>query len=76
MRINELIKKLERIKNEKGNLLVSVYRTWPKSDYSFYNEIEYCKDINLEVVNNTNTNLKNYIGEIIIVNEAYFLGIY
>ena len=76
MRISELIKELERIKEMKGDLLVSVYRTWPKSDYSFYNGVEYCKDINLEVVNNTNTNLKNAIGEIVIINEAYFLGIY
>lgn len=76
MRINELIKELERIKNEKGNLLVSIYRIESGDDYSFYNEGSYYSDINLEVVNNTNTNLKNDIGEIIIVNEAYFLGIY
>lgn len=76
MRINELIKELERIKNEKGNLLVSIYRIESGDDYSFYNEGSYYSDINLEVVNNTNTNLKNGIGEIIIVNEAYFLGIY
>lgn len=76
MRISELIKQLERIKEIRGDLLVSVYSTWPKSDYSFYNKIEYCKDINLEVVNNTNTNLKNNIGEIVIINEAYFLVIY
>ena len=75
MRISELIKELERVKSEKGDLLVSVYSTWPKSNYNFYNEVKYCKDINLEVVNNTNTNLKNAIGETIIVNEAYFLGI-
>ena len=62
MRINELIKELEKIKEMRGDLLVFVYRTWPKSDYSFYNRVEYCKDINLEVVNNTNTNLKNAIG--------------
>ena len=76
MRINELIKELERIKSEKGNLLVSIYRIESGDDYSFYNEGSYYSDINLEVVNNTNTNLKNAIGETIIINEAYFLGIY
>ena len=76
MRISELIKELERVKSEKGDLLVAVYSTWPKSNYSFYPEENYYSVINLEVVNNTNTNLKNDIGEIIIINEAYFLGIY
>ena len=76
MRISELIRDLEKIKEMKGDLLVSVYSTWPKSSYNFYSGGKYCKDINLEVVNNTNTNLKNYIGETIIINEAYFLGIY
>lgn len=72
MRINELIKELEKIKEMKGDLLVSVYRNESGYDHG----VEYCKDINLEVVNNTNTNLKNAIGEIVIINEAYFLGIY
>lgn len=76
MRISELIRDLEKIKEMKGDLLVSVYSTWIKSNYSFYNEIKYCKDINLEVVNSTNTNLKNAIGEIVIIDEPYFLGIY
>lgn len=76
MRINELIRDLEKIRNEKGNLLVAIYRNESGSEYSFYPEGNYYSDINLEVVNNTNTNLKNEIGEIVIINEAYFLGIY
>ena len=76
MRINELIKELERIKSEKGNLLVAIYRDESGDKYSFYNERSYYSDISYEVVNNTNTNLKNGIGETIIINEAYFLGIY
>lgn len=76
MRINELIRDLEKIRNEKGNLLVAIYRNESGDEYSFYNEGSYYSDINYEIVNNTNTNLKNDIGEIIIVNEAYFLGIY
>ena len=76
MRISELIRDLERIKEMRGDLLVSIYRTWPSDDYSFGNGGDYSKDINLEVVNNTNFNLKNDIGEIVIINEDYFLGIY
>lgn len=76
MRISELIRDLEKIRNEKGDLLVAIYRIESGDDYSFYNEGSYYNDINLEIVNNTNTNLKNGIGEIIIVNEAYFLGIF
>lgn len=68
MRISELIRDLEKIRNEKGNLLVAIYRNESGDKYS-------C-DINYEIVNNTNTNLKNDIGEIMIINEAYFLGIY
>lgn len=55
---------------------MSIYRIESGGDYSFYNEGSYYNDINLEVANNTNANLKNGIGEIIIVNEAYFLGIF
>ena len=76
MRINELIRDLEKIRNERGNLLVAIYRDESGDKYSFYNEIKYCSDINLEVVNNTNTNLKNAIGEIVIINEDYFLGLF
>ena len=76
MRISELIRKLEKIKEMKGNLLVSIYRTESGSEYSFYNEGSYYSDINYEIVNNTNTNLKNAIGEIVVINETYFLGIY
>ena len=60
----------------KGDLLVSIYRNGSGDDYSFGNEGDYYSDINYEIVNYTNTNLKNGRGEIIIVNEAYFLGIY
>lgn len=58
MRINELIKDLEKIRREKGNLLVSIYRSESGDDYSFYPEGNYYSDVNLEVVNNTNANLK------------------
>lgn len=76
MRVSELIRDLEKIKEMKGDLLVSIYRSESGDDYSFYPEGNYYSDINYEVVNNTNTNLKNDIGEIVIINEAYFLGIY
>ncbi|EEQ63722.1 hypothetical protein HPMG_01179 [Helicobacter pullorum MIT 98-5489] len=46
------------------------------SEYSTFNEGSYYNDVNLEVVRNDNTNLKNSFEEVIIVNEAYFLGIY
>lgn len=55
---------------------MSIYRIESGSEYSFYPEGNYYSDINYEVVNNTNTNLKNEIGEIVIINEDYFLGIY
>lgn len=76
MRISELIRDLEKIRNEKGDLLVAIYRSESGDDYSFYPEGNYYSDVNLEVVNNTNTNLKNAISEIVIINEAYFLGIH
>ncbi len=65
MRISELIQKLEKVKEMRGDLLVATF-----TDENYY------INLHLEVVNNTNTNLKNDIGEIIIINEAYFLGIY
>lgn len=76
MRISELIRDLEKIRNEKGNLLVAIYRNKSSDKYSFYPKVNYYSNINYEIVNNTNTNLKNDIGEIVIINEAYFLGIY
>lgn len=77
MRISELIRDLEKIRNERGDLLVAIYRNESGDEYSFYNNGDgsYCKDINLEVVNNTNFNLKNDISETIIINDAYFLAI-
>ena len=68
MRISELIQKLEKVKEMRGDLLVAIYIN--ESGGSYYS------DINYEIVNNTNTNLKNAIGEIVIINEDYFLGIY
>lgn len=65
MRISELIQKLEKVKEMRGNLLVATF-----ADENYY------INLNLEVVNNTNTNLKNSFDEIVIINEAYFLGIY
>ena len=76
MRISELIRDLEKVKEMRGDLLVSIYRTWPSDDYSFSDRGDYCSDINWEIVNNTNTNLKSVIGEIVVINETYFLGIY
>lgn len=65
MRISELIKELERIKEIRGDLLVATF-----ADENYY------INPNLEVVNNTNTNLRNTFDEIVIINETYFLGIY
>ena len=65
MRISELIKELERIKEMQGDLLVAIF-----TDENYY------INPNLEVVNNTNTNLRNTFDEIVIINETYFLGIY
>lgn len=76
MRISELVEKLNQIKEQKGNLLVAIYRNEAMSEYSTFNEGSYYNDVNLEVVRNDNTNLKNSFEEVIIVNESYFLGIY
>ena len=65
MRISELIKELERIKEIRGDLLVATF-----TDENYY------INLHLEVVNNTNTNLKNSFDEVVIINEPYFLGIY
>ncbi len=65
MRISELIKELERVKEMQGDLLVAIF-----TDENYY------INPNLEVVNNTNTNLRNTFDEIVIINETYFLGIY
>ena len=48
MRISELIKELERVKEMQGDLLVAIF-----TDENYY------INPNLEVVNNTNTNLRN-----------------
>ena len=65
MRISELIKELERIKEIRGDLLVATF-----ADENYY------INLHLEVVNNTNTNLKNSFDEVVIINESYFLGIH
>lgn len=62
MRISELIQKLEKIKDERGDLLVAVD-----------NDGEYYINVDLSVFANTNTNLKNSFDEVVIINEAYFL---
>ncbi|KPH54669.1 hypothetical protein HPU229334_00590 [Helicobacter pullorum] len=65
MRISELIKELEKVKEMRGDLLVAAF-----TDENYY------INLHLEVVNNTNTNLKNSFDEVVIINEPYFLGIY
>ena len=71
MRISELIGQLERIYDEKGDLLVSVYQR----ENNFDNDGEYYINVELDVVNNTNTTLKNGQSEVVIVNEPCFLAI-
>lgn len=72
MRISELVEKLNQIREQRGDLLVSVFQR----DNAFEDIEDYYMITELAVVNNTNTKLKNDIGETIIINEAYFLGIY
>ncbi|WP_040499920.1 hypothetical protein [Helicobacter pullorum] len=71
MRISELVEKLNEIRAMKGDLLVSVFQR----ENNFDNDGEYYINVELDVVNNTNINLKNGQSEIIIVNEPYFLAI-
>lgn len=71
MRISELVEKLNQIRAMKGDLLVSVFQR----ENNFDNDGEYYINVELDVVNNTNTKLKNGQSEIIIVNEPYFLAI-
>lgn len=72
MRISELVEELNQIREQRGDLLVSVFQR----DNIFEDIEDYYMITELAVVNNTNTKLKNDIGETIIINEAYFLGIY
>ncbi len=65
MRISELVEELNQIREQRGDLLVAVDK-----------DGEHHINVYLSVVANTNTNLKNSFEEVIIVNEAYFLGIY
>lgn len=71
MRISELVEELNQIRAMKGDLLVSVFQR----ENNFDNYGEYYINVELDVVNNTNTKLKNGQSEIIIVNEPYFLAI-
>ena len=71
MRISELVEELNQIREQRGDLLVSVFQR----ENNFDNDGEYYINVELAVVNNTNTNLKNSQSEIIIVNEPYFLAI-
>lgn len=72
MRISELVEELNQIREQRGDLLVSVYQR--ENNFDDGNG-EYYINVDLDVVNNTNTKLKNGQSEIIILNEAYFLAI-
>ena len=72
MRISELVEELNQIRAMKGDLLVSVFQRESNLDDD---DGDYYINIELAVVNNTNTNLKNGQSETIIVNEPYFLAI-
>ncbi len=67
MKISELIQKLEKIKDERGDLLVALV--------AVDNDGEHYINVDLSVVANTNTNLKNSFDEVVIINESYFLRI-
>lgn len=71
MRISELVEELNQIRAMKGDLLVSVFQRESNLD----DDGDYYINVELAVVNNTNTNLKNGQSETIIVNEPYFLAI-
>ena len=71
MRISELVEELNQIRAMKGDLLVSTFQR----DNNFEDIEDYYIITALDVVNNTNTKLKNGQSEIIIVNEPYFLAI-
>lgn len=71
MRISELVEELNQIREQRGDLLVSVFQRESNLD----SDGEHYINIELVVVNNTNTKLKNGQSEIIIVNEPYFLAI-
>ena len=71
MRISELVEELNQIREQRGDLLVSVYQR----ENNFDNDGEYYINVELDVVNNTNTKLKNGQSEVVIVNEPCFLAI-
>ena len=71
IRISELVEELNQIRAMKGDLLVSTFQR----DNNFEDIEDYYIITALDVVNNTNTKLKNGQSEIIIVNEPYFLAI-
>lgn len=77
MRISELIKELEKIKEEHGDLVVAVFCNESTSDYSFYDEGSYYITIDLEVIktDGKGINLKRNYSEYFSLDEPYFLGI-
>ena len=71
MRISELVEELNQIREQRGDLLVSVFQR----DNTFEDSGDYYINIELDVASNTNTKLKNGQSEIVIVNEPCFLAI-
>lgn len=67
MRISELVEELNQIREQRGDLLVALV--------AVDNDGEHYINVDLSVVANTNTNLKNSFDEVVIINEAYFLRI-
>lgn len=71
MKISELIKKLESIKEDNGDLEVGIY----KDDYS--GQVgDYFSDINLHKVESKDTKLFVKYGDYEIKNVEKFCGIY
>lgn len=71
MRISELVEELNQIREQRGDLLVSVFQR----ENNFDDDGEYYINVELAITNNTNTRLKNGQSEIVIVNEPCFLAI-
>lgn len=77
MRISNLIKALEEIKDKNGDLVVAVFCNESTSDYSFYDEGSYYITIDLEVIktDRKGIELKRNYNEHFSLDEPYFLGI-
>ncbi len=71
MKISELIKKLESIKEDNGDLEVGIY----KDDYSGQDG-DYFSDIDLHKVESKDANLYEKYGDYKIKNVEKFVGIY